>query len=151
MPHDWAFDVEGRIVDDPTLAVSLNPAGSYKGFGLGMMVDILCALLSESPVSKDILPMYNSPIEERRRISHFFFALSIRHFTNPDTFRVSLQSLVDRIRDMQPSDPTIPVMVAGDPEKRAYAIRLESGIPIEETKFDELITVNGAFANVVCV
>jgi len=149
IPSDWAFDVEGRFVDDANLAVSLNPAGSYKGFGLGMMVDILCALLSESPSSKDILPMYSSPIEERRMISHFFLALSIRHFTNPDTFCISLQSLVERIRNMQSSDPTIPVMVAGDPEKHAYANRLETGIPIEETKLDELINVNGTFANAI--
>jgi len=150
IPSDWACDAEGRFVDDPNLAVSLNPAGSYKGFGLGMMVDILCALLSNGPSSKDILPMYDGPIEERRRISHFFLALSIRHFTNPDTFRVSLQSLVERIRNMEASDPTIPVMVASDPEKHAKAERLESGIPIEETLLAELIAVNGAFANVVC-
>ena len=151
IPSDWAFDAGGSFVDDPTLAVSLNPAGSYKGFGLGMMVDILCALLSENPISKELLPMYNAPIEARRKISHFFLALSISHFTNPDTFRVSLQSMVERIRNMQPSDPDVPVMVAGDPQKIAYASRLETGIPVEETKLAELIAANGAFANVICL
>lgn len=150
IPTDWAFDAEGSFVDDPALAVSLNPAGSYKGFGLGMMIDILTALLAENPISKDLLPMYSAPIEARRKISHFFLALSIGHFTNPDSFRISLQSMVKRIRNMQSSDPDVPVMVAGDPQKITYASRLESGIPVEETKLAELITTNSAFANVIC-
>jgi ureidoglycolate dehydrogenase (NAD+) len=151
IPHDWAFDIVGLPVDDPDLAVSLSPAGSYKGFGLGMMVDILCALLSGSPVSRDILPMYDSPVEERRGISHFFLALNIRHFIDPLSFRVSLQTLVDRIRVMQPLDSSSPVMVAGDPEKSAYAMRTKLGIPMEEIKFSELLYLNSAFADAVRV
>lgn len=148
IPADWAFDADGKFTEDPHLAVSLNPAGSFKGFGLGMMVDILCALLSASPVSKDILPMYNTPIHEKRKISHFFIAISIRHFNDPISFRVSLQRLVDRIRNMEPSDPDIPVMVAGDPEKASYAIRIQSGIPIDDEKYKELVAINDEFADV---
>ncbi len=151
IPRDWAFDIDGLPVEDPSLAVSLSSAGSYKGFGLGMMVDILCALLSDSLVSRDILPMYDSPMEKKRRISHFFLALDIGHFNDPVKFRASLQTLVDRIRIMRPLDSNSSVMVAGDPEKRAYAMRFNSGIPMEETKFNELLNVNSAFAEAVRV
>ena len=48
IPSNWAFNQHGLPISDPHKAVSLNPAGEYKGFGLGMMVDILCALLSNS-------------------------------------------------------------------------------------------------------
>ncbi|MBF0234920.1 MAG: Ldh family oxidoreductase [Desulfamplus sp.] len=146
---DWAFDANGRSVDDPNRAVSLNPAGGYKGFGLGMMVDVLCALLSGGPISKDILPMFNSPIEERRKISHFFMALLISNFGDPVIFRSTMQDMVDRIRAMDAVDTKIPVMVPGDPEKFLYEERLKSGIPVEEKVFEELIALNGLFSNLV--
>lgn len=149
IPMDWAFDANGRSVEDPNIAVSLNPAGGYKGFGLGMMVDVLCALLSESPISKDVFPMFSSPIEKRRKISHFFMALCISNFSDPDRFRASMQNMVDRVRAMVPIDAKVPVMVAGDPEKRHYKIRLKSGIPMEEEKYKELIAVNDLFASAV--
>jgi LDH2 family malate/lactate/ureidoglycolate dehydrogenase len=149
IPDDWAFDVEGQSVSDPDHAVSLSPIGSYKGFGLGMMVDILCALLAGGPVSKDLLPMYSSPIEAKRRISHFFLALSIRHFTDPQLFRSSLQLLVNQIRQLPSSDPATPVMVAGDPEKQTFVNRTKSGIPLDETQFSALLAANPAFAGAV--
>ncbi|ETR65342.1 MAG: hypothetical protein OMM_14403, partial [Candidatus Magnetoglobus multicellularis str. Araruama] len=60
IPEHWAYNNNGEQVTDPHKAVSLSPAGEYKGFGLGMMVDILCSVLAEGLISKDILPMYTS-------------------------------------------------------------------------------------------
>lgn len=149
IPPDWAFDSDGNSVEDPEKAVCLNPAGIYKGFGLGMVVDVLCALLSGGPISKDILPMFSSPIEKRRKISHFFMALSVSHFGDPVLFRSLMQSMVDRVRSMEPLRTDTPVMVAGDPEKRQFKIRSESGIPMEEEKYQELLATGNRFHEVV--
>jgi ureidoglycolate dehydrogenase (NAD+) len=149
IPSDWAFDAEGNPVDDPNLAVTLNPAGSYKGFGLGMMVDILCATLTGGLISKDLLSMYNTPIDERRKISHFFLALNISSFNEPEAFRVSLQLMVDRIRNLEPVNPEVPVMVPGDPEKRMSAIREKTGIPISELKMGDLREVSPLFKELI--
>ena len=54
IPASWAFDASGTPVTDPNRAVTLNPAGEYKGYGLGMMVDILCGILSGGPVGREI-------------------------------------------------------------------------------------------------
>ncbi len=59
IPDTWAFDDEGKSITNPNKAISLNPIGEYKGYGLAMMVDILCGILAGSLSSKDILPMYN--------------------------------------------------------------------------------------------
>lgn len=149
IPLDWAFDAGGNPVDDPNLAVTLNPAGSYKGFGLGMMVDILCATLTGGIISKDLLSMYNTPLEERRKISHFFLALNISSFNEPEAFRVALQEMVNRIRNLEPVNPEIPVQVPGDPEKRIMAVREKTGIPVSEKKLKELIVVNPRFTELV--
>ena len=141
----WAFDAAGRGVIEADSAASLSPIGEYKGFGLGMMVDILCAVLLGGPIGKDILPMYDSPIEARRRIGHFFMSLDVKRFVEISQFKETLQSMVNRIREMSPSGSE-EVMVAGDPEKKTEVERKALGIPIDEGRFEEFLSLSGSFS-----
>ena len=133
----WAFDGAGVSTRDATAAVSLSPAGGYKGYGLGMMVEVLCGLLADGPVARELLPMFTAPIEARRKISHFFMAIDIEKFVAVDRFAERLQHLVDGIRSM-PGEPA-PVMVPGDPEKIAFRERSALGIPIGQALLDSLV------------
>jgi len=56
-PH-WALDSQGRPTTDPALALegSMAPAGGYKGFGIGLMVEIMAACLAGAVLSKDASP-----------------------------------------------------------------------------------------------
>lgn len=148
IPADWACDELGRAVTDPNLAKALFPTGSYKGFGLGMMVDILCALLAGGPVGRDLLPMY-SDLSVKRNVTHFFMAIDINKFLPTAVFSAQLQSMVNRLRAMEPIDPHIPVMVPGDPEKHSHVRRLASGIPVDETKFGEFMALSPNFSATV--
>lgn len=148
LPVGWAYDEKGNMVTNAHDARSLRPSGDYKGFGLGMMVDILCAVLTGGIISKDLLPMFSSPIEARRKISHFFMVMDISKFTEVNSFKSNLQSMADRIRMMQPlSDDE--VMVAGDPEKKSFAHRSIHGIPVEEIVWQEYVQANPDFAKLV--
>ena len=131
---DWAFDGAGRPTTDAQAAATLNPAGGYKGYGLGMMVEVLCGLLADGPVAKELLGMFSAPIEARRRLSHFFVALDIGRFVPVERFRARLQGLVDSIRALPPMQDG--VMVPGDPEKRAAAERRRDGIPAGQPVLD---------------
>jgi ureidoglycolate dehydrogenase (NAD+) len=144
IPENWACDAEGRPVTDPNAARSLQPAGLYKGYGLSLVVDVLCALLSGGPTSKELLPMYQQ-IEVRRKITHFFMALDISRFALPADFGRRMKELVQRARNLPRIDAEIPVMVPGDPEKKTLQVRTASGIPIDEPKFAELVAVSASF------
>jgi ureidoglycolate dehydrogenase (NAD+) len=145
IPSNWAFNEEGVSVIDPHQACTLNPAGEYKGFGLGMMVDILCALLASGPISKDLKAMYARPLDSSKRcISHFFMALDISRFSEPSQFRRSLQDMVDRIRALPPMNGE-EVMVAGDPEKKFFSRRSAEGIPVDDVKLAEFLALSPAF------
>jgi (2R)-3-sulfolactate dehydrogenase (NADP+) len=56
-PH-WALDAEGNPTTDAALALkgSMAPSGGYKGFGIGLTVEILAACLAGSVLSKDASP-----------------------------------------------------------------------------------------------
>lgn len=140
----WAYDIEGIETTDSQKAVSLVSIGKYKGFGLGMMVDILCAILIDGIISKDLLSMHNAPIEMRRKVSHFFMAIDISKFNDINTFKRNMQSMIDRIRACKKSGDE-DVMVAGDPEKRTCNIRSVGGIPIDEQMYGEFLKISKDF------
>jgi ureidoglycolate dehydrogenase (NAD+) len=146
IPDDWACDADGLPVRDPTAARTLQPAGEHKGFGLSMIVDILCALLAGGAISKDLLPMYQH-LEVRRAISHFFLAIDIDRFSPIADFAARMRAMADRARAMTPLDPAVPVMVAGDPEKRSCAMRTQNGIPIDEAKLEEFLALSSEFSD----
>ena len=54
----WALDATGQPTTDADKALrgSMLPIGGYKGFGIGLMVEILAAALSGANLSKDASP-----------------------------------------------------------------------------------------------
>jgi len=56
IPLGWAVDKDGNPTDDPAAAIAgaLVSAGGYKGWGLGLMVEVLAAGLTGSVNSLDV-------------------------------------------------------------------------------------------------
>lgn len=149
IPDTWAYDGEGNSVTNPDDARSLEPAGDYKGFGLGMMVDIFCGILANGLISPDVLAMYNTPLDEARKVSHFFMVIDPTKFLSLEDFKTNMQNMVDRIRQMPTLEGVEQVMVPGDPEKKTKAERLESGIPILKSLFNEFLEISPNFSKAV--
>lgn len=129
-PAGVGADAMGRETRDPHQIVNLLPVGGYKGYGLSLMVEVLCSLLTGAPFGPYIPRMYHAPIEAKRHLGHFFIALQIDAFVPLNIFKQRMQQLAEELRKSSPVDPDIPVQVAGDPEKRIAEKRKLSGIPL---------------------
>lgn len=140
-----ALDSNGKNTIDPHKATSLTPIGGYKGFGLGMVIEILCAGLTLSPISKDIRPLYDLTVDGDRNISHFFMAIDISKFGSVENISKYIKNICDRVRNFESIDNNEPSMVAGDKEKIFYNNRLKTGIPIDEEKFKEFCNIDLLF------
>ncbi|MFU1477190.1 Ldh family oxidoreductase [Roseovarius sp. C7] len=59
IPEGWAVDAEGHPTTDPeaALAGSLVSTGGYKGWGLGLMVELLAAGMTGGVASQDVKPL----------------------------------------------------------------------------------------------
>ena len=59
IPEGWAVDKDGNPTTDPAaaLAGSLVSLGGYKGWGLGVMAEILAAGMTGSTLSQDVKPL----------------------------------------------------------------------------------------------
>ncbi len=118
----------GWAIEDALLP--LGAGSGHKGQCLGMMVEILCALLAGMPLDHELTHLYAPPYDEPRRVSHFFLAFDLAAFREPGDFRTDLSRLMGIVRE-QPSSGDR-VRVPGDPEAETAAARLRDGIPLTE-------------------
>ena len=139
IPAGWAFDSDGVPTVDTERAYKgmLMPLGGYKGSGLAMMVEILCAVLGGGAMANEI-----GGIRYRGktvRVSQTYIAIDIARFMPVEEFTARMEKLVGIIK----STPTAPgydeVLVAGDPEWRLEAERLKNGIPIADGNWEALL------------
>jgi (2R)-3-sulfolactate dehydrogenase (NADP+) len=58
IPLGWAYDSEGQPTTDAEAALrgSMAPSGGYKGFGVGLLVELMAAALSGATLAKDASP-----------------------------------------------------------------------------------------------
>ncbi len=133
-PTGWLVAHDGKPSTDP-LEVSkggfMTPLGgtpensNYKGYGLAAMVNILSSALSGAFMVTDPARA-NKP----GMIGHFMMAIDPGLFRDVADFRADVAAFCDTLRATKPADPSKPVMVAGDPERRTAALRRETGIPV---------------------
>ena len=138
----YAIDGEGKSIDDPEKACGLLPAGLHKGYGLGLVVEILCAMLSGGPFGPNLTSMFDEDkLSEKRNLSHFVGAINISGFIDITSFKKRIKGLITELRNQIPIDSDNPVMVAGDPEKHSMRDKIKNGIPISKETVEELNTM----------
>jgi LDH2 family malate/lactate/ureidoglycolate dehydrogenase len=134
----WAIDAEGRPTIDPDagLAGALLPlggfgtgAGGHKGFGLGLLSELLCAALGGGVLVPDMPPKFyalNPGIT-----SHFFGAIRIDAFRDPTAFKRDVAALLGRLRASEPAPGHTRVYTAGEIEAERTREHLRDGIGLD--------------------
>ena len=143
-PYSGA-DKTGTPTNDPNVITQLLPIGGYKGFGLAMMVDIICGLLTGMSVGRDIPDMYNTPLSQKRHLGQFYVAIKIDTFQPLKIFKERVKKLLDDVRNEPKRNVDDEIMVPGDPEKRAARRRLKDGIPINKDNINVFKAIAGKY------
>jgi LDH2 family malate/lactate/ureidoglycolate dehydrogenase len=148
IPVGWAVTGEGTPQRHPTLDLAdtlLLPLGGdrlhggHKGYGLATMVEILSSALSGAALT----PL-RDPQVASSDVGHFFLALDPASFRDDlEDFSDDVDRLLDALRATPAADPTISVMVAGDPEYACEDERRRSGIPMPGALIDEIRAIAG--------
>lgn len=141
IPAGWALDAGGNPTTDTQAAVngSPMPLGGYKGYGLAMMVEILCGVLSGGEACTGLagIRMHGGTAH----VSHFFLAADAARFLPLDEFAARMKTLADSMKTSQPAAGYDEVLVAGDPEWRAAGIRSREGIPLSRGIWQNLTAI----------
>jgi LDH2 family malate/lactate/ureidoglycolate dehydrogenase len=130
IPAGWAMDAEGvpTTSTDTALKGLLMPLGGYKGSGLAMMAEILCAVLGGGAISNEVggIRIRGSQV----RVSQMFLAIDIARFIPLDEFRARMDRLIRTMKSTPPATGFSEVLVAGEPELRMEKERARIGIPV---------------------
>lgn len=142
LPEGWAVDHTGKSARDPgSLLEGMQKRrgggilplggldtllGGHKGYGLAVMVDILCAVLSGGPFGRDV---YDTP-ESSARVSHFFGAIRIDRFRDPREFRADMDRMLRELRSCTPAEGRDRVWYAGLPEAEKERESERLGVPL---------------------
>jgi len=143
LPYGWAIDRDGRDTNDPDAVVDGGaqlPLGSdyahggHKGYCLATMVDMLSAVLSGANWGPFTPPFsLQQAIPSRsvgRGLGHFFGALRIDGFIDPDEFKTQVDAWIRTLRATRPAPGTQGPLIPGDPEHEAERRRRHTGIPL---------------------
>jgi ureidoglycolate dehydrogenase (NAD+) len=129
IPANWGVDARGEPTTDPAAVASAVPLGGYKGYGLALMVEILCGVLSGSGVRHTVGNLYSGG-EQRQDTGHFHLAIDPERTVGRERFAAVLAGLLGELRAIPPAPGFDEVLVAGDPEDRMRAVRERDGVPL---------------------
>jgi (2R)-3-sulfolactate dehydrogenase (NADP+) len=78
IPEGWAFGPDGEPTTDPDVALkgTMAPSGGYKGFGAGLMVELLAAAASGAVLALDASP-FSGTAGGPPRTGQFFIAIDV--------------------------------------------------------------------------
>ena len=98
IPPGWALTATGEPTEDPSLAKLMAPVGGPKGYGLAVVLDALCGVLSGALFGQDVrrggIP--NTP----QAMGHFFMALDIGHMMPVDEFKQRMDVQIRQMRNI---------------------------------------------------
>jgi len=143
LPGGWAVNEDGSPSDDPEAlrqGGALLPLGSrletssHKGYGLGLMVDIVSGVLSGAGSGLFV---------DRQTLvqGQWFAAWRIDLFREPADFKAEMKRMVDHIRGTRPAPGVDAVLIPGDPEYAARDDREANGIPLDAASIEQLTSL----------
>lgn len=142
VPEGWLQDADGKPTTDPSVLYeqpigSILPLGgpqAYKGFGLGLLLDVLAGGLSGGSCSK-----VDAPKSVGNTV--LFILLDTAHFGGPEHFLTEAGILCEFVRHCPRAPGVESIQLPGDPERRALAKRSSEGIPIPDGLWQKLAEI----------
>lgn len=140
LPEGWAATTEdGTPVTEPPEKSAdwwtLEPLGGslvlggHKGYGLGVMVDILAGLLSGGGFSRELPTGHNQA---------WFMAIDIARFRPVEEFKAHMDAMIADLHSTPAAPGSDRVLVAGDPEAEVLERRSREGIPLQRSLVEEI-------------
>ncbi len=133
-PDGWLVDHTGAPTNDPGTLYN-EPRGSilpfggvqaYKGFGLGLLIDLLCGGLSGGACSNPALPL---PGQGNAVVMVLFNPVL---FGGVEHFLKESDGLTTYVRSCPTAPGVTAITLPGDPERQSKTQRLRDGIPVPD-------------------
>lgn len=141
IPEGCVIDRNGNLTTDPAdfmhgLGALLN-FGGHKGYAVGFLCDILAGALTGAPCSH--------PDIKRVANAMFSVILDPARFNDPAAFYAEAARYIDYLKASPLRPGFTEVLYPGEPEARSERNRLQNGIPLDETTWNEIAETGARF------
>jgi uncharacterized oxidoreductase len=133
VPEGWLIDKNGASTLNPGdlyAGGAILPSGGHKGFALGLLVEILggvlagegCACRGDDPGNGVVL-----------------IAIETSRISPLDEFGAQVDLVVEALEAVPAAPGSEGVILPGQPEERARAVRASTGIPFADGTWDSIV------------
>lgn len=125
LPSGWCLDADGLPTLDPAAAKTMLPAAGARGFGLAFLSSVLAG-----PLVGARMPIHKGANFLADASEHYFYAIDISHFVEPERFYAELESAMADIRGLAPAEGFDKVRLPGELEWERAERWKKEGVPI---------------------
>ena len=130
-----AFGPDGKNTTDASVALkgTMAPTGGYKGFGMGLFVEIMSACLTGSNLGTEASSFANDQ-GGPPGTGQFFIGINPEKFSS--TFENKIQKIIQSIESQENA------RVPGSKRIKNYTTNINNEINIKEELYDKIISLN---------
>ena len=142
IPLGWATDKDGRPTTDPKVGFDgfLMPLGGHKGYGLSLLVDILCGLITGGSFQHDLKSMYRYP-KDPSNTAHLMIVINPLALMSKEQLGDRMQAFTATLKASPMWDPQDEMLLPGELEYRQERERRKTGIPLSAPLLAELKSI----------
>jgi LDH2 family malate/lactate/ureidoglycolate dehydrogenase len=151
IPLGWAVDKNGLLTTDPNILATgggLMPLGGpaesagYKGYGLAVMVDILCGVLSGATFGRFVDALKDGH-EQPANVGHFFAAINIDAFRPLIDFRSAMDTMIGELKNSAKAEGESRIFIHGEKEFASEQECRRDGVPLYFKVVEEIRGMGG--------
>ena len=151
LPLGWALDKDGKPSSDADdvlrniasangggimpLGGDTEQFGSHKGYGYGMIVEILSSILSLGATSN------RCNMGGKGLVCHAFIAIDPAIFGDPAAIKAHLSDYLEQLRRSPRAEGAQRIYTHGEKEQEAVADRRKNGIPVLDNTMVEVLAI----------
>jgi LDH2 family malate/lactate/ureidoglycolate dehydrogenase/isocitrate/isopropylmalate dehydrogenase len=151
IPLGWGLTADGRPTTDPSGVYPgkgpLLPLGSdrerasHKGYGLGLMVELLTAVLAGGPMGPGVGNLTARAASGPPRTSHLVVVLDPARLGDPTRMQSETRRMLAELRALDPVDAGLPVRTPGQRSAAERIRRRAEGVPLDAETHRALVTL----------
>jgi ureidoglycolate dehydrogenase (NAD+) len=141
VPAGWLRDPEGRPTTDasgyPDRSV-LQPVGSYKGYGLAVLVEVLCGVLTGASFLSGVKIWINETGIAADQ-GHAFLAIDVNALMPIDTFKARMDAMIREIKSAPRAPDVERIYLPGEMEWERRERALRDGLQLPDYVLTNLL------------
>ena len=140
IPLDWGLDRTGSPTSDPDAVLnggSLAPLGGAKGYGLALMIELLCACLANAVSSTEMGSLYD--FTRVQGTGFVLGAIDPGCIMDRSLFERTSAKILDEMKSSPKSPGTTDILIPGELEMEKFREASQRGVQISEPVEQELI------------